>query len=148
MTPSASGGTRREGLVIYNSDKHRLEHWDGNRWLEATGGIIGSEFNNTNVTAPIGSTTLLTSPAAGMYRVCVYGLTKTAMNKVHTINVRWTDESAARVVGFTLGTATGSTVLETPPINIASGNLTFDTSIASGTMSGSFALRIRVEALP
>jgi hypothetical protein len=34
MTAASSGGTRREGLVIYNDTDDRLNHWDGKRWVQ------------------------------------------------------------------------------------------------------------------
>ncbi|HET9216480.1 MAG TPA: hypothetical protein VFR18_05850 [Terriglobia bacterium] len=149
MTAAGSGGTRREGLVIYNATSHRLTHWDGNRWLEGIGGIVGSAFDDT-ATAAIGVTTLLSSPTVGMYRVTVTGLTATTMNKSQIIRLNWTDEGSARSVDLpTLGSGAGSLVQETVPIHITGGSLTFDTRASSGTMSsGSFVLRIRVEALP
>ena len=33
MTSLPNGGTRREGLVIYNDGDKRLNHWDGKRWV-------------------------------------------------------------------------------------------------------------------
>ena len=34
MTAASSGGTRRDGLFVYNDGTKRLNHWDGSRWVE------------------------------------------------------------------------------------------------------------------
>ncbi len=45
MTDPASGGNRREGLVIYNDTAKRLQNWNGTRWMEGIVSPSGSELN-------------------------------------------------------------------------------------------------------
>jgi hypothetical protein len=148
LASPASGGTRREGLVLYNDTSNRLNFWDGAKWIEA-GGVAtqsGSEKDysaRTTIISP--AVTLLSSPPAGFYRVSVYGLAHATMTGPQTITLHWTDErSVTQNLGLTLGKTAGNLLQEVRTIYIPSGNLTFDTSGTIG--SGSFDLHIRVEA--
>jgi hypothetical protein len=150
MSPPPSG-TRREGLVIYNRDKHRFEHWDGAKWVQNNSGVFGAQFDSATVQAPFTKPVVFGSVPAGMYRVSIYALTKARMNKEHKITIRWTDEASERSFSpaMMLGVAEGSLVVESVPIHTSGGNLSLLTSVQDGgTMSGAFALRIRVESMP
>lgn len=148
MSPPARGGTQREGLVIYNSDRRQLQHWNGTRWMEEVPSIVDAS-RDTTVTSGSGirPTSLLTSPPPGLYRVSVYAATKGALSADQAIQLRWTDDSgASHGTGWTLKSAAGSFVQESVPIYIGGGNLMLETSGIVGT-GGSFSLRVRVEVL-
>ena len=70
-------GVRPEGSLVYNSTTHRLQHWDGSRFLEEVTTISGTERNYPQRTSGIPLTTLISSATAGQYRVSLTALTHT-----------------------------------------------------------------------
>lgn len=134
-----------DGTAITADRGWTLPDATGTIALVATSSTIAATYNATGQTANIGSTNLLTAPAAGMYRVTCYLETTAGGVGTNIVTLSWTDDAGAATDATTILALTGvgrkSTVI---PAYIASGNLSFATS---GYTSGTFALRIRVERL-
>lgn len=148
MTAVGSGGTRREGLLIYDNTARRMEHWDGRKWLAENASVFGADTNFTSRGSDIASTNLLLNPVAGFYRVTIYGDTQTTLsNNGESINLTWTDEHGSRTNTYTLPKQpTGLPVQVAVPVYLNSGNVSFSTT--GNLSSGTYALHIRVEAMP
>ena len=155
MGPPSGGGTRRKGLVIFDDDKSRLQHWDGTRWLEEVTTVSGSEINlttvNANVDTTADSTRVLTAPPSGLYRVSVYSTVTTAFSSnqaVPAVKVWWYGEGSEHSKQLNLGTkpTLGTEVHEVMPVQITGGHLHYQV-LGFATGSGALSLRIRVEAL-
>jgi hypothetical protein len=110
----------------------------------------GTAVDLTAQSAAIGSTTYLTSPTAGLYRVSYYLACTTADATAGSITFdatatddvgAVTNSSASRLL-----TATGRTSGEFT-MYVASGNLTYTTTVTGAVNSARYALRVRVEAL-
>lgn len=110
-----------------------------------------TDVNLTGQTATIGSTSLVTSPAVGMYRVSIYAATSTAGNGGDTVTVTigWTDAIGAKT--YVTATLDLSTTAAQPltialPILVASGNITYATTVVK-TGSPQYLLSLRCEAI-
>jgi hypothetical protein len=144
MTAASGGGSRREGLIIYNDTSNRLNFWDGSKWIEAGGvtTVSGSEVNQS-VTAAKDTTHILTAPAAGFYRVSVYAVTTgQSGNPSEAVQITWYDTGAKRTA--TLNLLKNDTVNAVYSTYLSGGHLNY---AITGTFSGTTTVRIRVEPL-
>lgn len=96
-------------------------------------------------TANLGSTTVYTTTAAGMYRVSIYAVVQSVMGGNLTITYGWTDPKQAQSATLTLLLAAGTTARSAQSLYCATG--TAITIATSGYVSGTYDLWVRVEAV-
>lgn len=109
-------------------------------------------LNLTAQTASIGTTTILTAPAAGLYRVSYYLHTTTAGSAgTVLLTLGWNDAVAqtAATSAISLSTVVAGTLAKgTVEVWLAAGQvLSYATTVAAAVGSPQYALRIRAQAL-
>lgn len=117
----------------------------------AASGVLGY-VSLTGQTAAIGSTNLAVSPTAGFYAVEVYVMCTTLSGSgspTLDVTVAWTDAvgatTATAITGFSLS-ATGRQGGRLPML-VASGNISYTTTINAAAGSPQYAISIRVVGL-
>lgn len=142
---SLSGGVGNNLLSVVNTLARTYTLGDD------TGTLVSrtASVDLAGQTATIGSTTMYTSPHAGIYRVSVYAKTTTAGSGGDTVTVTigWNDGTAQTYTTATLNLAVLNSYLQDSVVLYSnSAAITYATTVAAAG-APQYTLRLRVEAL-
>ncbi len=150
-TPAAPAGSSN---VLWQKDS------SGNvsAYVTSAPELTGDNVDLTAQAADITSTTLVASPAAGMYRVAGYisiSQVATTSSTLPSILLTWTDQDSAQAMSLTLTPTSAGNLLTTVQENDAilsagvGSNISFSTSgyASSGATPMHFSIHLRVESL-